>query len=170
MSLRPPVSEVDHIQGNAKASVELVEYGDYQCPYCGDFYYIIKALQEKLGDQLKFVFRNFPLEAHPNALHAAIAAEILAKYDKFWQMHDILYENQDNLDDENLAIFATNLGLSKSQFEHAFKDAAFTNKVETDLESGLRSGVNGTPSIYINGKKYEDEYSLDAILNHIKHL
>ncbi|WP_392553243.1 thioredoxin domain-containing protein [Orbus wheelerorum] len=170
MALKPPVTNLDHIQGNSNASIELVEYGDYQCPYCAEFYYVIKELQNQLGTNLKFIFRNFPLEMHPNALHAAIATEVLAKYNKFWPMHDMLYENQAYLHDKNLINYAEKLGVNEQQFEQDFKDKSFADKVEKDFESGLRSGVNGTPSLYINNKKYEGEYSLDAILTYIKPL
>src|SRR5258706_2534001 len=107
-----PVADRDHIQGPIDAPSALLEYGDYQCPYCGDVYPIIKAIQEQLGDRLCFAFRNFPLvNAHPYAEHAAEAAEAAGAQEKFWEMHDLLFENQDALDDENLAEYAAALGL-----------------------------------------------------------
>ena len=95
--LKPPVNSNDHIQGIAHAPIELVEYGDYQCPHCGHAYPIIKSIQQQLGGQLKFVFRNFPLaEMHPNDTNAAVATEASAVQCKFWEMHDLLYENQED--------------------------------------------------------------------------
>src|SRR5688572_25542695 len=112
MSLKPPVSNHDHIQGNVNAAIELVEYGDYQCPYCGQAYPIVKAIQEQFGDNLKFVFRNFPLaKIHPQATMAAIAAEAAAKQKRFWEMHDIIFENQRNLLTKSLVEYARRIGL-----------------------------------------------------------
>ncbi len=110
--MKPPVGANDHVQGTANAPVTLVEYGDYECPYCGEAYPIVKALQERLGKQMRFVFRNFPLsEMHPHAEHAAEAAEAAGGQGKFWEMHDLLYENQDALEDEDLARYAKALKL-----------------------------------------------------------
>lgn len=170
MPLKPAVSADDHTQGNPDALIELVEYGDYQCPYCRDFHYIIKALQTQFGDQLKFVFRNFPLEMHPNALHAALSAELMAKHNQFWPMHDRLYENQDALEDEDLIHYAGQLGVNEKQFMADFKNQALRDKIDRDLESGLRSGVNGTPSLYINGQQYRGDYSQEKLFDHIYRL
>src|SRR2546422_6563189 len=110
--LKPPLNSNDHLQGKPSASIELVEYGDYQCPHCGHAYPIIKNLQRSLGDDLKFVFRNFPLsESHPDAFNAAMAAEAAALQHKFWEMHDIIFENQHALDFESLFLYAKTTGL-----------------------------------------------------------
>jgi protein-disulfide isomerase len=170
MSLKPPVTEHDHIQGHYQANIDLVEYGDYQCGYCGQFYYIVKKLQQHFGDKIRFVFRHFPLEAHPNALHAALAAEAMTKYNKFWPMHDMLYENQQSLDDFSLIEYAKMLGISEQQFRNDYNAPALMEKIQQDVESGLRSGVNGTPSIYINGKKYEQDYSYEYLVKYIEKL
>src|SRR4051812_12891220 len=119
--LKPPVNSNDHIQGNSNAPIELVEYGDYQCPHCGSAYPIIKRIQRQLGNQLKFVFRNFPLaESHPDAMNAALAAEAAALQGKFWQMHDIIYENQQQLQEEDLINYASQIGLDEDQFAADF--------------------------------------------------
>ena len=158
--LKPAVNEKDHFEGSANAAVELVEYGDYQCPHCGHAYPILKKIQAKLGDKLKFVFRNFPLaDAHPDAMHAAIAAEAAGAQDKFWEMHDIIFENQASLGDSDLVRYAGKIGLNIERFETDFEKPAFTERVEADFESGIRSGVNGTPSFFINGQKYEGDWS-----------
>jgi len=171
MALRLPVSERDHILGNENAEIELVEYGDYQCPYCGRAYYELKQVKKAMGDQLKFVFRNFPLtNMHPNALHAAVASEVAGDSGKFWEMHDILFENQNNLEDEYLVEYAQKVGIDEKEFETKFQEDKFQKKVEEDLESGLRSGVNGTPSFFINGEKYEGDYTADAMIEYLKSL
>src|SRR5215207_9586829 len=125
MSLKPPVSVRDHIQGNSKAAIELVEYGDYQCPHCGKAYPIIKALQQKFGSNLKFVFRNFPLsEVHPQARIAAIATEAANMQGRFWKMHDIIFENQKNLLVRSLLEYARRIDLDVELFEADLKSDA----------------------------------------------
>lgn len=154
--LTPPVNEKDHSQGKGSANVEIVEYGDYQCPYCGAAYPVIKEIQRTFGDQIKFVFRNFPLsEMHPYALPAAIAAEAADRQGKFWEMHDALFEHQNRLDPEGILIMAKNIGLNLSKFEDDIQDEKLAEKVNADFESGVRSGVNGTPSFFVNGNKFD---------------
>ena len=169
MSLRPPVSNKDHIQGNTHAAIELVEYGDYQCPYCGRAYPIIKTIQERFGKDLKFVFRNFPLsEIHPHAKLAAIASEAAAKQGKFWEMHDIIFENQTNLITSSLIEYAKLIGLNVEQFRKDLHDDELIQKVESDFESGLRSGVNGTPGFFINGEKYNGNWDEETFETYIQ--
>jgi protein-disulfide isomerase len=157
--LKTPVTNKDHFQGNANAAIELVEYGDYQCPYCGHAYPIIKNIQKKMGNKLKFVFRNFPLaESHPNAVNAAVSSEAAALQNKFWEMHDHLYEHQNSLNDASLIKYAGQLGLNVERFETDFEKPELMKKVDDDFESGVRSGVNGTPSFFINGEKYNGDW------------
>ncbi|XKM13773.1 thioredoxin domain-containing protein [Orbaceae bacterium ac157xtp] len=170
MALKKPISTDDHILGDSNAKIELVEYGDYQCPYCGDFHFTIKKLLQDFPNDLKFIFRNFPLDFHQYALHAAIASEVLDKHNKFWSMHDLLFENQNALDDQNLINYAHQLGLSAKEFETEFANKALLNKIDNDIESGLHSGVNGTPSLYINGKKYRGDYSYSVLFKLIQKL
>lgn len=160
MALKPPVNnDKDHIQGSENAPIELVEYGDYQCPHCGRAYSIIKRIQEKFKDDLKFVFRNFPLsEIHPQAIQAAAAAEAAGRQGKYWEMHDIIFENQHNLAKHALLEFAQKLELDLSKFETDLSDQVIIEKIESDFESGVRSGVNGTPTFFINGTKYVDSW------------
>ena len=156
MSLKPEIGPADHTQGNEQAAVKLVEYGDYQCPYCGDAYSIVKEIQSTFGDQILFVFRNFPLqEAHRYANIASQAAEAAGNQGKFWEMHDAIYENQKQLNDDFLEYLAEKLGLDMEQFEHDLNSEEISAKVENDFESGVRSGVNGTPSFFINGVKFD---------------
>ena len=171
MSLKPPVSDTDHIQGDPAAAIQLVEYGDYQCPHCGRAYPIVKRIQQKLGSKLSFVFRNFPLaEVHPNATNAAVASEAAAAQGKFWEMHDMLFEHQQNLRDISLLKYAEQLGLDIEQFKSDFEKDITLQKVESDFESGVRSGVNGTPTFFINGKKYNDSWEEDILLEYLQSL
>jgi len=161
-TLTPPVSERDHAEGSVTAKVTLVEYGDYECPYCGSAYPIVKLLQKAMGKELRFVFRNFPLrEAHPHALHAAIAAEVVgAKGEKdFWGMHDTLYENQQALEDADLAPYARKFGVTVEELATAFEGGPFVDRVRADFRSGIRSGVNGAPTFFVNGDRYDDNWT-----------
>jgi protein-disulfide isomerase len=165
-ALTLPVSEErDHIQGPAHAAVTLVEYGDYECPYCGAAYPIIKEVQARMGDRLRFVFRNFPITtSHPHAEQAAEAAEAAAIRDRFWEMHDLLYENQKRLRDEDLLGYAEKLGLDVVAFERELAEHVHTARVREDFMSGVRSGVNGTPTFYINGARHDGSYDTETLL------
>jgi protein-disulfide isomerase len=160
-----PVSDRDHVQGPATAPVTLVEYGDYECPYCGAAYPIVKRLQERLGDRLRFVFRNFPLTTvHPHAEHAAEAAEAAGAQGKFWEMHDHLFEHQRALMDRKLAEYAAATGLDLDRFARDMDGRAHTDRVRTDFMSGVRSGVNGTPTFFINGRRHNGSYDFESLL------
>jgi protein-disulfide isomerase len=163
------VTSADHVQGPANAPIVLVEYGDFQCPYCGQAYYIVKNLQKQLGDKLQFIFRNFPLEdLHPRALHAAIAAETAAIDGKFWEMHDILFENQRHLDDRSLVEYAQKIGLDPAKFEKDFGNEAVQEKVSDDVESGAKAGVEGTPYFFVNGILFEGNWTNNDFLEYLK--
>jgi protein-disulfide isomerase len=154
--LKPPVNEKDHAEGTDAATIVLVEYGDYQCPHCGAAYPVIKKIQKTFGSQIRFVFRNFPLsEIHPDAMPAAIATEAAALQDKFWQMHDIIFENQELLGEEGLHKMAGSIGLDMKKFKKDIQNEELQARVEADFESGVRSGVNGTPSFFIDGNKFD---------------
>jgi len=160
-----PISGRDHIQGPFNAPITLLEYGDYECPYCGDAYPEVKAIQERLGDRLCFTFRNFPLaNAHPHAEHAAEAAEAAGVQGKFWEMHDTLYENQTALNDEDLALYAANLGLDANRLTSEVIAGTHGARVREDFRSGARGGVNGTPTFFINGVRFEGAPDFDALL------
>lgn len=160
------VNEEDHIQGSDSAQITLVEYGDYQCPYCGKAYPIVKKIQETLGDKMRFVFRNFPLtRIHPNALHAAEASEIAAEHGKFWEMHDLLYENQKSLDDENLVDYAESLGIGSEKFAEDLENGKYEEKVRGEFMSGIESGVNATPTFFINGVRFDNSWDYESLLN-----
>src|SRR5947207_13326324 len=144
-SLNLPGGQRDHRRRPETAPVTLVEYGDYECPYCGAAYPIVKEVKRRLGDRLRFVFRNFPLgNMHPHAEHAAEAAEAAAAQGKFWEMHDELYEHQRALDDEHLEGYAGAVGLDVERFDRETEGQAYGGRVREDFVSGVRSGVNGT--------------------------
>jgi protein-disulfide isomerase len=169
MSLRPQVSDKDHMEGNIQASIELVEYGDYQCPYCGQAYPIIKNIRKKFSNDLKFIFRNFPLsEIHPQAKLAAVASEAAGRQEKFWEMHDILFENQRRLYHSALMEYAQTIGLEIEQFSKDLENSNLIEKVEADFESGLRSGVNATPTFFIDGEKYNGSWKEDFLEEYIR--
>jgi len=154
--LTPPVSARDHAQGPADAPVTLVEYGDYECPHCGRAHPIVKALQRSMGNDLRFVFRNFPLaKSHPHAEHAAEMAEAAGQQGRFWPMHDLLFEHQDALEDEDLIGYAAALGIDPAWAAAALAQGLFRERVHEDFASGVKSGVNGTPTCFINGARYD---------------
>jgi protein-disulfide isomerase len=160
-----PVSERDHRQGPDTAAVTLVQYGDYECPYTRQSTTVVRAIQQQLGDQLRFVYRNFPLtEIHPHALHAALAAEAAAVQGKFWQMHDYIFHHQHTLEDADLEQFAQAVGLDVQQFARDMAEQRSLDRIEEDVESGERSGVRGTPTFFINGALYRGSWEQHALL------
>ena len=160
-----PVSERDHSQGSATAAVTLVQYGDYECPYTRQSTTIVRAIQQLLGDQLRFVFRNFPLtEIHPHALHAAEAAEAAATQGKFWEMHDYIFHHQHTLADSDLEQFAGAVGLDMQRFARDMAEHPYIGRIEEDLQSGIRSGVRGTPTFFINSILYSGSWEQEALM------
>lgn len=154
--LKSPVTDQDHKTGNVNGKVVLVEYGDYQCPHCRIAHPFTKKLLKQFSTELLFVFRNFPLqEMHPQALISAQAAEAADRQSRFWEMHDTIFENQNLLSANNLLQFAKNLHLDMEKFAIDWKSKSVLTKVESDFESGIRSGVNGTPTFFINGNRLE---------------
>ncbi len=163
--LKVPVTAEDHIQGSEEAPLTLVEYGDYQCPYCGEAYPLVKRVQEQFGERLRFVFRNFPLrEAHPFAEVAAETAEFAAAHELFWEMHDLLYEYQANLALPTLFQLAESIGLDSKKLETALERKIYVPKIQQDFMGGVKSGVNGTPTFFINGQRYNGPAEFDAMV------
>ncbi len=155
-----PVTAADHIQGDAAAPVTLVEYGDYECSYCGQAYPIVKQLQARLGAAMRFVFRNFPLaEIHPHAAAAAEMAEGAHLQGRFWPMHDLLYENQNALDAGHLLQYARSLDLDVKKLQTVIDGGVLQERVRADFLGGVRSGVNGTPTFFINGKRFDGNWT-----------
>ena len=166
--LKVPVSLNDHIQGDENALVTLVEYGDYECPYCGRAYPVVKAVQKHFGPQLMFVFRNFPLtQIHPLAEPAAEAAEFAGSRGRFWEMHDGIYENQERLSLPLLFELAELLGLPREGLRDAIADHEFLPRIRKDLQGGVRSGVNGTPTFFINGVRHDGSNEFEDLVSAI---
>lgn len=162
--LAVPVGPQDHAQGAADAPVTLVEYGDYQCPYCGQAYPVLKQVQEAMGDRLRFVFRNFPItQSHAHALDAARFAETAAKAGRFWEAHDLLYERQSALSRRDLMEYARELGLDAASVAEGFNGSR-DGRIEGDFESGVRSGVNGTPTLFINGTRVDGPWDAESLI------
>ena len=169
--LAVPVGERDHIRGPADAPITLVEYGDYECPYCGSANPFLRGLRRRLGDRLRVVFRNFPhVEIHPHAQHAAEAAEAAGAQGKFWEMHDYLFEHQQALEDADLVRYAGELGLDVEQFARELHEHVYTERVLEDVSGGLRSGVNQTPTFFINGVRQGGVFNLPALMDAIEAL
>jgi protein-disulfide isomerase len=162
------VSDKDHHQGDPGAACTLVEYGDYQCPSCGQAYPIVKRVQKHFGKRLAFVFRNFPLtQMHPFAEPAAETAEFAGAHDKFWEMHDLLYESQDRLDNGLFAELAKDLDLAPAKLSEALKAKEYQPRVRADFTGGVRSGVNGTPTFFINGQRHDGSYDFASLVKAI---
>jgi len=162
----PVTVERDHVEGPANATLTLVEYGDYQCPFCGAAYPEVKKVQKELGRELRFVFRNFPLtNMHEYALQAAETAEASAAQGKFWPMHDFLYEHQATLGDPNVALgFAKKLSLDTQRLEREIAQHVYQKRIQDDFMSGVKSGVNGTPTFYANGVRHDGEAVAEALV------
>ena len=159
-----PINKEDHVIGFKQATVELVEYGDFECPHCGAAYSVVKQLLSRFSKQLLFSYRHFPLiEVHPHAFRAAEAAEAAGSQGKFWEMHDLLFENQGRLDDIALLEYAAILNLDLEDFSNGLKEGRYKPKVGGDLMSGVKSGVKGTPTFFINNIKYDGLYDFDAL-------
>ena len=155
-TLKVPVGASDHIQGDENAALTMVEYGDYECPHCGRAYPIVKRVQKHFGKRLRFVFRNFPLgEMHPHAEFAAETAEFAGTHGKFWEMHDLLFESQNRLGGELFQELAKRLKLASADLLTALETREFLDRVRADFAGGVRSGVNGTPTFFINGQRHD---------------
>ena len=164
LPLSSPVTETDHALGPPGAPVTLVEYGDYECPDCLNAFPIIKRLIDDFGPRLRFVFRNFPLSnVHPHASVAAQAAEAAAAQGKFWEMHDLLYENQKDLADIEMTRLALRLGLEPYRFNADLSGERYAKRVASDYASGVASGVTGTPTFFINGHRHTGPKDYNAL-------
>lgn len=169
VGLKVAVSDQDHIQGSESAQITLVEYGDYECPHCGKAYAVVKRLQKHYGDALRFVFRNFPLsQAHPLAEPAAESAEYAATHGKFWEMHDGIYEHQSTLSLDLLRSLAKKNGMDTQALMNALDEHTFQERVKQDFRSGVRSGVNGTPTFFINGQRHDAGPDFDSLIKGIE--
>jgi len=165
--LKLPVNPSDHHRGNVNATKTLVEYGDFECPHCKHAHLFIKRLLKEKGTKLDFVFRNFPLrKIHPHAYMSAVTAEAAGEQGKYWEMHDLIFENQDRLNENYLFSLAQDVGLDLAKYTKDSKSSEIQDKIEKDFESGIRSGVNGTPTFFLNGSPiftYDETY--ESLLN-----
>lgn len=160
-----PVTELDHTRGRVDASMTLLEYGDYECPACGAAYPLTEALLDALGDDMRFVYRHFPLmNIHPHAEHAAGAAESAAAQKHFWEMHGTLFQHRNALEDTDLARYAASLHLNVNRFIHDVLEDVYRDRIREDFRSGVRSGVNGTPTFFINGLRYDGPRDLNSMV------
>jgi protein-disulfide isomerase len=167
-TLRVPVTQHDHVLGSPDAPVTLVEYGDYECPFCGTAYPIVNQVLRHFGPKLRYVFRHFPLtKVHPDAERAAETAEFAGAHKHFWEMHDGLYENQDRLGPPLLFSLAETLGLSEVELRDALATEKYAPKVKSDFLGGVRSGVKGIPSFFINGRQYEGTFEFSDLVSAI---
>lgn len=163
--LKVPITSEDHTQGPPEAKVTLVEYGDYECPHCGRAFPIVQRVQAHFGERLRFVFRNFPLaEMHPHAEAAAEAAEFAGAHGKFWEMHDRLFENQERLSDQLSLWLARELDLSATALTQALETGEFEPRVRSDFAGGIRSGVNGTPTFFIDGRRHDGSFDYEGLI------
>jgi protein-disulfide isomerase len=167
--LTVPVSERDHVLGPATAPVTLVEYGDYECPFCGAAHRRVERVLQVMGNDLRFAFRHFPLsQIHPHAYQAAEAAEAAGAQGRFWEMHDLLFENQDRLGLRDLIGFAGALGLDLERFVTDLRGHAHAGRLREDFLSGVRSGVNGTPTFFVNGLRHDGGYDVEVLLEALR--
>jgi protein-disulfide isomerase len=158
-----PVADHDHVQGASDAPLTVVEYGDYECPYCGQAAPVVKELQSHFGESLRFVFRNLPLtNMHPHAQHAAEVAEAVGVQGLFWEIHDTLYEHQEDLSDRALLTYAGNVGADAAATVRDASSSAILDRIQADVEGALRSGANGTPTFFVNGQRYDGSWELDS--------
>ena len=162
--LTVPVGPRDHALGDEHAAVTLVEYGDFECPQCTRAFPIVQQVRVAFGERLRFVYRNFPLtNVHPHAQRAAEAAEWAAGQNAFWQMHDGLYTNGGRLAESDILALAERLGLSSGSLRQAWTAHTFIARIKEDFHSGLRSGVAGTPTFFINGVRHEHGWDREAL-------
>ncbi len=160
-----PIQDDDHVAGPDTAAITLVAYCDFECPYCGRAYPIIKQLRARLIDRLRFIFRHFPLiHKHPLAHQAAEAAEAADAQGRFWDMHDLLFEHQEDLENRHLLAYAEYLALDVGRFEQELVGRVHEQRVNRDVRSGRRSGVTGTPTFFLNGDRHTDEETLERLV------
>jgi protein-disulfide isomerase len=168
-TLKLPIAERDHLRGAADAPVTLVEYGDFECPHCAIAHGIIEEVLNEAGPIVRFCYRHFPLSnMHPHAAIAAQATEAAGVQGKFWEMHDVLFLNQDALDPDDLIGYAEALGLDVDRFMDEMEREVYAERMQEDVEGGRRSGVHGTPTFFINGTRWDGPREVSFILAAIR--
>ena len=167
--LTPPVQSFDHSRGPDHAAVTVVEFGDFECPNCKQAAPAVKLLLERFDERVRFVFRNFPLtEVHPHAMLAAQAAEAASAQGKFWEMHDLLFENQTHLKAQHLHSYAERLGLDMARYTAEMDDEIYLQRVREHMESARKSGVRGTPTFFVNGRLHDVSFGLRALFDAVE--
>jgi protein-disulfide isomerase len=167
--LTVPLGERDHVVGSETAPVAIVEYGDYECPFCGAAHPVVKALQRELGDNLRFAYRHFPLsQIHPHSFQAAEAAEAAGAQNRFWQMHELLYEHQNRLGTQDVLAYTSAAGVELEPVAEDLAERHHAQRVREDFLSGVRSGVNGTPTFFVNGLRHDGGYDLESLLGTVQ--
>ena len=166
-----PVGPDDHSRGPLDAKLTVVEYGDYQCPYCGQAYPIVEQLLSTFADSMRLIFRNLPLaDMHPHAEAAAEMAEAVALQGKFWEIHDALYENQRDLSDASILRYVEGVGADVDEATKAVAGGGPRQRVETDFEGAIRSGANGTPTFFVNGVRYDGSWMYEPFSEYLSEL
>ena len=164
LDLAVPVTAVDHSIGSEHSPITVVEYGDFECPTCKQAAPAVKLVLERFGNRIRFVFRHFPIEsAHPHAMHAAQAAEAAGGQNKFWQMHDLLFEHQDALRKADLVRYAGQLGLDTERFADDLRERRYAERVSSDVDGADLSGVSGTPTFFINGRRHHGAFDIETL-------
>jgi protein-disulfide isomerase len=164
--LAVPVGDTDHVIGPPDASINIVEYGDFECPNCKQAAPALKQLLVHRVGKVRLAYRHFPLvSVHPHALQAAEAAEAAGAQGQFWEMHDLLYLNQLRLGRKDLQIYAAQLGLDMKRFDHDMQTRAWLPKIRAQIEDGERSGVRSTPGIFLNGRIHDVSAGLRSLFN-----
>jgi protein-disulfide isomerase len=164
-----PLQPEDHVHGVPEARYQLVEYGDYECPGCGQLFLVIRELHDRLQDEICLVFRHYPRSgSHPHAQQAAEAAEAAGAQNKFWDMHDLLFQNQAALTTKDLQRYADQLALDTKRFRSELKDRAYEERVREDFRRGVANGVYGTPALFINGIRHDGAWDLDSLAAKLK--
>jgi protein-disulfide isomerase len=172
--LTPPVQTFDHQLGPAHAAVTVVEFGDFECPNCKQAAPAVKLLLERFAERVRFVFRHFPLtEVHPHAMMAAQAAEAAGAQGKFWEMHDLLFENQTHLNAQHLRSYAERVGIDMARYAAEMDDEIYLQRIREHLESAKHSGARATPTFFVNGRILDVSFGLralnDAVEEALKH-
>ena len=166
---RPEVTADDHVRGTAGAPVTIMEYGDYECPYCRGAFRDVHRLVDEYPDDVRFVFRNFPIpQLHPHAEQAAEAAEAAAAQGKFWEIYELLLQPYSHLDTDSLVMYAEVTGLNIAQFRRDLTEHSYAGKIERDIQEGLRNGVNATPKFYVNGARIDGKVPLEGLAEAVR--
>jgi protein-disulfide isomerase len=168
LDLKPAPGSADHVRGSLDAPVIVTEYADFECPYCGDAARVLDEVLARHGDAVALVFRNYPLPMHPHAEAAAEAAEAAAAAGKFWEMHDLLFRRQRALGGRDLQAYAREVGIDASAVASAVETHQYRERIERDVQSGDESGVEGTPSLFINGLTYDGEVTVEELTSAIE--